>query len=177
MTAARAGPDGRRRSPRPEFERDPIVPDQADEVEVPLTVWERLRDNEGARRALIVVAIALGWEFYAHYIDNPLILPTLGETLGTLWRDIGSGTLPNRLITSFRALLLGYGVGLALAALLTTLAVSTRIGSDVLATLTAMFNPVPAIALLPLALIWFGLGLPSLVFVIAHSVLWAVALN
>jgi NitT/TauT family transport system permease protein len=40
-----------------------------------------------------------------------------------------------------------------------------------------MFNPVPAIALLPLALIWFGLGVPSLVFVIVHSVLWAVALN
>jgi NitT/TauT family transport system permease protein len=43
--------------------------------------------------------------------------------------------------------------------------------------LTAMFNPLPAIALLPLALIWFGLGRPSLVFVIIHSVLWAVALN
>ena len=85
--------------------------------------------------------------------------------------------LPTRLVTSFRALLLGYGVGIALAAMLTTLAVSTRAGADVLATLTAMFNPVPAIALLPLALIWFGLGLPSLVFVIAHSVLWAVALN
>jgi NitT/TauT family transport system permease protein len=40
-----------------------------------------------------------------------------------------------------------------------------------------MFNPLPAIALLPLALIWFGLGTPSLVFVIVHSVLWAVALN
>jgi NitT/TauT family transport system permease protein len=40
-----------------------------------------------------------------------------------------------------------------------------------------MFNPLPAIALLPLALIWFGLGTPSLVFVIIHSVLWAVSLN
>ena len=40
-----------------------------------------------------------------------------------------------------------------------------------------MFNPLPAIALLPLALLWFGLGVPSLVFVIVHSVLWAVALN
>ena len=67
--------------------------------------------------------------------------------------------------------------GLLLASVLTTLAVSTRVGSDVLSTLTAMFNPLPAIALLPLALIWFGLGTPSLVFVIVHSVLWAVALN
>jgi NitT/TauT family transport system permease protein len=32
-------------------------------------------------------------------------------------------------------------------------------------TLTAMFNPLPAIALLPLALIWFGLGIGSLIFV------------
>jgi NitT/TauT family transport system permease protein len=35
----------------------------------------------------------------------------------------------------------------------------------------------PAIALLPIALIWFGLGNGSVVFVVVHSVLWAVALN
>ena len=40
-----------------------------------------------------------------------------------------------------------------------------------------MFNPLPAIALLPLALLWFGLGDGSLVFVLTHSVFWAVALN
>jgi ABC-type nitrate/sulfonate/bicarbonate transport system permease component len=31
-----------------------------------------------------------------------------------------------------------------------------------------MFNPLPAIALLPLSLLWFGLGNASLVFVIVH---------
>jgi len=40
-----------------------------------------------------------------------------------------------------------------------------------------MFNPLPAIALLPLAMLWFGLGTGSLVFVLIHSVLWAVALS
>ena len=72
---------------------------------------------------------------------------------------------------------MGYGVGIVLAAVLTILAISTRIGTDFLETLTAMFNPLPAIALLPLALIWFGLGNGSLVFVLVHSVLWPVALN
>jgi NitT/TauT family transport system permease protein len=80
-------------------------------------------------------------------------------------------------MTSVRILLMGYASGLALAAIFTTLAVSTRIGTDLLSTLTAMFNPLPAIALLPLALLWFGLGEKSLIFVIIHSVLWAVALN
>jgi NitT/TauT family transport system permease protein len=40
-----------------------------------------------------------------------------------------------------------------------------------------MFNPLPAIALLPLALLWFGLGSGSLIFVLVHAVLWPVALN
>src|SRR5690606_39806261 len=57
------------------------------------------------------------------------------------------------------------------------LAITSRVGTDLLETLTSMFNPLPAIALLPLALIWFGLGEGSVVFVLIHSVLWAVALN
>ncbi|MFK4381246.1 ABC-type nitrate/sulfonate/bicarbonate transport system permease component [Bradyrhizobium sp. USDA 223] len=43
--------------------------------------------------------------------------------------------------------------------------------------MTSMFNPLPAIALLPIALLWFGVGPPSLIFVIVHSALWPVALT
>jgi NitT/TauT family transport system permease protein len=71
----------------------------------------------------------------------------------------------------------GYAAGIVVAFLLTSLAVSTRIGRDLLETLTAMFNPLPAIALLPLALLWFGLGRGSLVFVLMHSVMWPLALS
>ena len=72
---------------------------------------------------------------------------------------------------------MGYSAGILCAALLTVVAITSRIGTDLLELLTSMFNPLPAIALLPLALIWFGLGAGSIVFVIIHSVLWAVALN
>jgi len=78
---------------------------------------------------------------------------------------------------SLRVLLQGYVLGVLLAFGLTSLAVSTRLGRDLLDTLTSMFNPLPAIALLPLALLWFGLGQGSLVFVLVHSVLWPLALN
>jgi NitT/TauT family transport system permease protein len=72
---------------------------------------------------------------------------------------------------------MGFSTGVIIAAVLTFLAINTRLGNDFLETMTAMFNPLPAIALLPLALIWFGLGTGSLIFVLVHSVLWAVALN
>jgi sulfonate transport system permease protein len=163
--------------PRADFEREPIDASDIGEVERSLAFGEKLINNDTVRRLAIVLVLGLIWEFYARWVDNPLILPTLGATLATFFHDIASGVLIDRIATSLRSLLLGYLAGLFLAAALTTIAISTRIGSDILSTLTAMFNPVPAIALLPLALIWFGLGVPSLVFVIVHSVLWAVALN
>lgn len=72
-------------------------------------------------------------------------------------------------------LITGYALGIAVAAVLTTLAALSRWGNEALGPLTSMFNPLPAIAL-PIALLWFGVGPPSLIFVIVHSALWPVAL-
>jgi NitT/TauT family transport system permease protein len=162
---------------RPEFEIEPGEAVTIGDVERPLSFAERVVNNESFQRLAILVVLIVIWEIYARWLHNSLLFPTFTETVQTFWRDIKSGVLVNRTLTSLRTLALGYAAGLACAAVFTTVAVASRIGTRILSTLTAMFNPLPAIALLPLALIWFGLGTPSLVFVIIHSVLWAVALN
>ena len=162
---------------RPEFVHRDVASGEIGAVARPLSAWERLSNLTWVRRAFILVVLAAAWQGYAQWVDNPLMFPTFAESMAALWDAVREGVLLDRIATSIRVLLLGYGAGIALAAVFTTLAVSTRIGTDLLSTLTAMFNPLPAIALLPLALLWFGLGIPSLVFVIVHSVLWAVALN
>ncbi len=105
------------------------------------------------------------------------MFPAFSETVVAMTRDLLSGMLPQAVVNSLKVLLMSYALAIGLAAILTSLAVSTRLGTDVLATLTAMFNPLPAIAILPLAMLWFGLGIQSLMLVIVHSVLWAVSLN
>lgn len=162
---------------RPEYVRTTLPPVKTGAVEAPLPLFQRLFAHAIVRRALVLVALAIVWEIYGRWLDNPLIFPSFTETLQALWDNVINGRIPDRLMVSMRILVMGYALGIALAAIFTTLAVSTRIGTDLLSTLTAMFNPMPAIALLPLALLWFGLGVPSLIFVIVHSVLWAVALN
>jgi NitT/TauT family transport system permease protein len=162
---------------RPEFENAALEEVEIGDVARPLSRWERLTNIDWARKAFILVMLALAWEGYSRYVNNPLMVPAFTETIGALWDATARGPLLERVVTSIRVLLVGYGLGLFFAAVFTTLAVSTRIGTDLLSTLSSMFNPLPAIALLPLALLWFGLGTPSLVFVIIHSVLWAVALN
>jgi NitT/TauT family transport system permease protein len=147
------------------------------DVARPLGPLERIANNTMVRRIIVLVVLAAAWEAYARYAANPLLFPSLTDTLAAFWDATVHGPLIDRTLTSLSVLAMGYAVGLTAAAVFTTLAVSTRVGTDLLSTLTAMFNPLPAIALLPLALLWFGLGAKSLVFVIVHSVLWAVALN
>ena len=147
------------------------------DIERELPLVERLWGSAVLRKAVLILALAVLWEAYARYLDSPLLFPSLTETLGAVVERTRDGVLPLRAWTSIKILLVGYSSGIAIASLMTVLAISTRIGTDLLETLTAMFNPLPAIALLPLALIWFGLGAGSLIFVLIHSVLWAVALN
>ena len=146
-------------------------------VEQKLSAFETLWGISALRKTLLILTLAVIWQVYASYLDNPLLFPTLSDTLSTMVDRFVDGTLPARIWTTLQILFMGYAIGTVLAALLTVLAINTRIGTDFLETMTAMFNPLPAISLLPLALIWFGLGASSLVFVLVHSVLWAVALN
>lgn len=162
---------------RPEYVREQSLDSDLGVVEKPLTVWERAYGNAAVRKVVLLVVLALIWEVYARRLANPLLVPTFTSTLDAFFTAIASGELPGKAQNSIRLLVQGYTLGLLIALVFTTLAILTRIGNDLLETLTAMFNPLPAIALLPLALIWFGLGDKSIIFVLVHSVLWAVALN
>jgi NitT/TauT family transport system permease protein len=143
----------------------------------PKTLWQRLYDNGAFRKTLLLAGLALVWEIYARQLDNPLLFPTLTATVGALVTALISGEIPRAGAYTLTLLLKGYLAGLVIAGFLTALASASRLGADLLETLTAMFNPLPSIALLPLALIWFGLGDNSVIFVLIHAVLWAVALN
>jgi NitT/TauT family transport system permease protein len=162
---------------RPEIQREIIAASAIGVIERPLSPMARLLRHGAFRKGTLLIALALIWEVYGRYLDNPLLFPSFSETAGAFIDGLRSGELPQRTFSSVKTLLMGYAIGIVLASLLTIFAISTRIGADVMETLTSMFNPLPAIALLPLSLIWFGLGPGSIIFVLTHSVLWAVALN
>ena len=146
-------------------------------VAKPLTPWERLYGSAALRKLALLVLLAALWQLYARALDNPLLLPSFSATARAFVEAILSGGLIARAALSLKVLLMGYAAGLALALILSAFAVSSRIGSDLLETLTAMLNPLPSIALLPIAMLWFGLGNASTIFVLIHAVLWPVALN
>jgi NitT/TauT family transport system permease protein len=143
----------------------------------PVSAWRRAYEKSSIRKTALLVVLALVWEGYARALDNPLLFPTLTATVSALISSMRSGELSSAIAYTLKLLAEGYLIGLLLAAVLTALASASKIGADLLEILTSMLNPLPSIALLPLALIWFGLGAGSVIFVVVHAVLWSVALN
>jgi NitT/TauT family transport system permease protein len=162
---------------RAEYELPAQPPVQHAQRNLQLTEGGKWAVPAWLRKSLLLVAIAVIWEAVSRWQNNDLLLPGVAATFTAFYEGMVSGELPGYVGVSLWVLLQGYVAGILGAFLLTSLAVSTQFGRDLLETLTAMFNPLPAIALLPLALLWFGLGKGSLIFVLMHSVMWPLALN
>lgn len=107
----------------------------------------------------------------------PLFLPRLSDVLAELARLVATGELAGSLNLSLRRIVLGWlagsGAGFAVG-----LAIGLSAVADALLDpLIALTYPIPKIAILPLLVLWLGIGEPSKVAVIAIGVFFPVAVN
>ncbi len=122
---------------------------------------------------LVFVVILLLWELgsQAGWISS-LILPAPSAAAGALWELLETGQLWRHLRTSLQRLLLGWtlgslvGIGIGFSIGLFSIA---RAG---LIPLVSAIFPIPKIALLPLFIIWFGIGEESKVAIIFFGTLF-----
>lgn len=136
----------------------------------------RLRRSGAGRKIVVIAALALIWQVAALWAGKPILFPTFTATMAALWEAIRDENLILASWMSLSVLLKGYVFASVLALVLVSLAIASSLVREALQTLIAMFNPLPAIALLPLAMLWFGLGERSLLVVLTHAVLWPFAL-
>lgn len=163
---------------RPEFENPAVETAVVGDIERRLSLWERISNMDPVRKFTVLVTLVVAWELYTRIGGiNELMFPTFTKTFIALIDAFLNAGLLTNIWNSLSLLVTGYVIGISIAAVLVVLGVWTRFGSDLLTTLTAMLNPLPAIALLPLAMIWFGLGNQAVIFTLLHSIIWPVALN
>lgn len=129
------------------------------------------------RRAVVLAALAALWQAAAVWQNSPLLFPTFTDTVRALASALVHEDLLPAAFASLAVLVKGYALAVSLALVLVSVAIVVPFFKEVLLTLTAMFNPLPAIALLPLAMLWLGLGEASLLLVMVHAVLWPFALS
>lgn len=129
-------------------------------------------------RVLLVLAILAVWEGGVQLFDVPaFILPSPSSVAVALWRGIASALFIEHLRVTVTETLLGFVFGSILALVLGTgIALSRRV-EYFLYPFVVMFQSMPKVALAPLIVVWFGLGLTSKVAQAAVTAFFPLMVN
>ena len=113
-------------------------------------------------RILLLIAVLGIWEGAVRLLEIPIyILPTPSAIAVALFRGVASLVYVRHLWITLAETLLGFIAGTALAFVLGTLIALSRRTEYYLYPFIIMFQSLPKVALAPLIVVWFGLGLPS----------------
>jgi ABC-type nitrate/sulfonate/bicarbonate transport system permease component len=98
--------------------------------------------------------------------------PPISETLSTLFEQLGKGSFWEAVWNTLQGWALGLGIAAALAIPLGIVIGSSRLLYRATRGLIEFLRPIPSVALIPLAILIYGTGLQSKVFLAAFASFW-----
>jgi len=122
----------------------------------------------------IFVAI---WHLMVGPVFNPVLVPTPVATVARAGRMIASGELFQHIGISLQRVLIGYVIGCVGGIVLGALIGRIRTVRELTDPLLELVRPISPVAMVPLALLWFGIGELSKYFIIVYATLIVVLLN
>lgn len=138
----------------------------------------KTRVPRGLRRASGPVLMALVWHLASVTgVLPPEVLAGPATVLSSAARLIESGELQQAIIVSMGRALAGLAIGGSIGVVLAVLAGLTRLGEDLIDAPMQMLRTVPNVALIPLLIIWFGIGEAPKIALIALATAFPLYLN
>ena len=133
----------------------------------------RLRATAEYGAALALLGLAW-WYASGPYGMPPYLLPSPASVLTTLWNMLAAGQLLPHIAFTIQNIVLGLLIGTVFGVLLAYLLFKTPFLNDVLEGPLVVLQTAPKIALAPLIIIWFGLGLTAKIVLIFSLVFFPV---
>jgi ABC-type nitrate/sulfonate/bicarbonate transport system permease component len=125
----------------------------------------------------LLVVIGIYWYIATRPGTNPSLVPSPPQVLKTFGEEVASGELWKNTLASLTRVVIGFVVGAGLALVLGTLAGWFRVAGYVLNPIIDALRPIPALAYIPLVIIWVGIGEPSRLIIIALAVFKPCVVN
>ncbi len=127
---------------------------------------------------LVIVAILAAWEAAAWAsLVNPAFLPPPSSIL-LAWKEIvASGELIQHVTTTMRVWVQGFALATLLGVTLGLLMGLFRPLAAALATTVELLRPMPSVAIIPIAIVTFGLEDPMKRFVTMYAATWPILIN
>lgn len=138
--------------------------------------------QSNALRQIVMAVISIStmlllWHLMSKYVFNPVIVASPGKTFSTAWEMMQTGELFRHIGVSLWRVLVGYVIGCFLGIVLGALIGRIRLVRELTEPLLELIRPISPVAMVPLAMLWFGIGEMSKYFVILYATVIIVVLN
>ena len=129
------------------------------------------------RAGLGVVIVLIVWELAARQWDTPLLFPSPLNVWRQIKGMIANGEVLIHLGASLQRIAVGLGIGVPVGVLIGCLMGSSRLANSAFDPYLRMANSIPAVALVPFSLLWFGVSELGRYALMVYIVLVTMMLN
>lgn len=127
---------------------------------------------------IFIVCFLAAWQaVYAMEAFPEILFPSLGEIGQAFVDGFKDDSLMSYTLYSMSLLLRGLGMGIILAFVFSSLAIVSKHFYAIYNLVVSIMDLLPGVALLPLAIMWFGIGEGVIIFIVIHSILWPMSRN
>ncbi|MBO6554781.1 MAG: ABC transporter permease [Roseitalea sp.] len=124
-----------------------------------------------------VVAVLILWQVSSGWLIDPFFLPSPVSVVAALWEMAVDGTMAQSVGISVYRIMAGWLLGSAVAVPLGLLVGTFRPVQSLFDPFVHFFRFIPAIALVTLFIVWFGIGEVSKILLIAYATGFTVLVN
>ena len=129
------------------------------------------------RVIVFFASIAALWQLVVYLEVFPVLLfPSIASILTSLYTELINGELLKKVLYSLQLIFIGMGFAIIGAIVLVLLSSISSFARDITKTLISVMDPLPSIAILPLAILWMGIGREAIIFIMIHSIIWPMVL-
>ena len=130
------------------------------------------------RRAAVPVGVLAVWQAAASLgFTSPQTMPAPSLIVSSFWNLIVTGQLWPNLVISLTRVLFGLAAGVTVGTILGLAAGLSRLGEDMIDPTVQMARTLPHLALIPLMILWFGIGETPKLVIIALGASFPIYLN
>lgn len=130
-----------------------------------------------ARPFVLPLLLLILWQIAAMNAAPADRMPVPTDVLAKGWELLSTGELPLAMLQSLQRVLLGFACASALAVVLGMLMAGFEPIGRNLDPIVESFRPIAPIALLPLAILWFGTGTPAAAFIVGYAAFFPMIVN
>ncbi len=131
------------------------------------------------RRIFLPVVFIVLWYLVTHIwmLMSPILLPPVGEVLQAAVDMTRSLELFEHAADSLKRVILGFIAATVLGLSLGTIIGLYRKLEDIADGMVSILRPIPPLAWIPIAILWFGIGDASGIFIVTYAAFFPILLN